>query len=174
MKLEQTIQRSKKSQSGIIGQTWQNNYVTKWEMIYHEILNISNSFQGITSSNKLSFGETDQYHKLGGSIWTLLNESTRKLKTSLAERGNPNLVTLWSMTKLHHFTTHDRAMCERKWLHRLDMIYDSYIEQSIKFSGRHRRALTNGILVCNMHAVHTFRAKWRNFGPAIETKKIYS
>ena len=67
MKLEQTIQRSKKSQSGIIGQTWQNNYVTKWEMIYHEIMNISNSFQGITSS-KLSFGENDQYHKLGGSI----------------------------------------------------------------------------------------------------------
>ena len=67
MKLEQTIQRSKKSQSGIIGQTWQNNYVTNWEMICHEILNISNLFYGITSS-KLSFGETDQHHELGGSI----------------------------------------------------------------------------------------------------------
>ena len=31
-----------------------------------------------------------------------------------------------------------------------DMIYDSHIEQSIKFSGRHRWALTNGILVCNI------------------------
>ena len=67
MKLEQTIQMSKKSQSGIIEQTRQNNYVTKWEMIYHEVLNISNSFHGITSS-KLSFGETDQHHELGGSI----------------------------------------------------------------------------------------------------------
>ena len=30
------------------------------------------------------------------------------------------------------------------------MIYDSYIEQSIKFSGRQRQVVTNGILVCNI------------------------
>ena len=33
---------------------------------------------------------------------------------------------------------------------RLDIIYDSYIEQSIKFSERQRWAITNGILVCNI------------------------
>ena len=73
MKLEQTIQRSKKSQSGIIGQTRQNNYVTEWELVYHEILNISNLFHGVTSS-RLSFRETDLHHELGGSISTFAPE----------------------------------------------------------------------------------------------------
>lgn len=43
MKLEQTIQRSQKSSKGIIGQTRQQMYVTEWELIYHEVLAISNS-----------------------------------------------------------------------------------------------------------------------------------
>ena len=55
---------AKKSQSGIIAQTRQNNYVTEWELVYHEILNISNLFHGITSSS-LSFRETDLHHQLG-------------------------------------------------------------------------------------------------------------
>ena len=54
MKLDQTKQRSKKSQSGISGQTRQNNYVTEWELVYHKILNISNLFHDITN-NRLSF-----------------------------------------------------------------------------------------------------------------------
>ena len=71
-KLEQTIQRSRKSQSGIIGQTWQNNYVTEWELVYHKILNISNLFHGITSS-RWSFREIDLHYELGGPFSTLLN-----------------------------------------------------------------------------------------------------
>ena len=94
----------------------------------------------------MSFPETDQHQELGGSISTLLNESTKKVTTPLAERGNPNLVTSSSITKLHHFTTHDMAMCKRKWLHCLD----SYIEQSVNFGGQQRRAVTNCILVCNI------------------------
>ena len=45
MKLEQTIQISKKSVKGIIGQTRQLAYVSQWEIVYDEILAISNSFQ---------------------------------------------------------------------------------------------------------------------------------
>ena len=103
MKLEQTIQRLRKSQSCMIGQTGQNNYVTEWELVYYEILNISNLFHG-TASSRLSFRETDVHHELGGSISTLRNESTRKVIRFLAERGNPYLVTSSSITKLHHFT----------------------------------------------------------------------
>ena len=33
MKLEQTIQRSKQIQSGIIGKTRKNNHVTDWELV---------------------------------------------------------------------------------------------------------------------------------------------
>ena len=103
MKLEQTIQRSKKSQSGIIGRTRKKNHATEWELVYDEILNICNLFHGITSS-RLSFRETDLHHELGGPISTLLNKSTRKVTTFSTERENPYLMTPSSMAKLHHFT----------------------------------------------------------------------
>ena len=78
--------------------------MTEWELVYHEILNISNLFHGITSS-RLSFRDTDLHHELGRPVSTLLNESTRKVTAFLAERGNPYLVTSSSLTKLHHFAT---------------------------------------------------------------------
>ena len=38
MKLEQTIQRSAKSAGGIIGKSKTVDYVTKWSIIYHNVL----------------------------------------------------------------------------------------------------------------------------------------
>ena len=63
LKLEQTINRSQKSISGIIGQTGQREYVTKWEIVYHEILSISNKFRSLTNSN-LGSRETEMHHEL--------------------------------------------------------------------------------------------------------------
>ena len=40
MRLEQTIQRSKKSPGGIIGQTRKEGYISGWEVVYHETLAI--------------------------------------------------------------------------------------------------------------------------------------
>ena len=77
MKLEQTIQRSKKCAAGIIGQTRQFSYVTEWELIYHEVLAISNVYENITSAG-LSFRETNLHHELGGSLYKLMNESVNK------------------------------------------------------------------------------------------------
>ena len=73
MKLEQTIQWSKKSVAGIIGQTRQLSYVTEWELIYHEVLAISNVYQNITSA-RLSFRETNLHHELEGSLYLYTNE----------------------------------------------------------------------------------------------------
>ena len=39
MRLEQTIQRSKKGVGGIIGQTKQEGFITEWELDYHEAQN---------------------------------------------------------------------------------------------------------------------------------------
>ena len=50
MKLEQTIQRSKISVKGIIGQTRQVAYVSQWEIVYYEILAISNSFRQLINA----------------------------------------------------------------------------------------------------------------------------
>ena len=45
MKLEQTIQRSKKSSGGVIGETSNKKFVIEWELAYHEILSICNDFE---------------------------------------------------------------------------------------------------------------------------------
>ena len=102
MKLEQTIQRSKKSTSGIIGQSRQTSYVTEWELVYYEILAISNIFTSIASDG-LGFRETDLHHELSGSLTKVLSDSVDKVFNFLLERNNPYDVK--ETTKLHHFTT---------------------------------------------------------------------
>ena len=37
MKLEQSIQHSKKDPEGIIGQTKHQTYITEWELAYHKV-----------------------------------------------------------------------------------------------------------------------------------------
>ena len=58
MKLEQTIQRYKKSTGGIIGQTRQDSYISEWELVYHEVLPVSNCYNSLTGT-EYSFHETD-------------------------------------------------------------------------------------------------------------------
>ena len=41
MCLEQTINRSQKGTSGIIGSSRRKQYVSEWEIIYHEMLAVS-------------------------------------------------------------------------------------------------------------------------------------
>lgn len=48
MCLEQSINRSKKSSSGVIGTTRRKLYVAQWELIYHEMLAISNLHRELT------------------------------------------------------------------------------------------------------------------------------
>ena len=50
MKLEQTINRSQKSAGGILGQRKADSYVCEWELVYHEILAISNCYSDLTKS----------------------------------------------------------------------------------------------------------------------------
>ena len=76
--------------------------MTEWELVYHEILAISNIFTSITSHG-LGFRETDLHHKLGGSLTKVLSDSVDKVFNFLLERNNPYEVK--ETTKLHHFTT---------------------------------------------------------------------
>ena len=76
MKLEQRIQRSQKSVGGIIGQV---STISEWEIVYREILAISNAFRDFTNSN-LGSRECEFHHELDGSYAKKLNSH---LKTSL-------------------------------------------------------------------------------------------
>ena len=50
MKLEQTINLSAKSTMGIIGKTKALDYVTEWQLIYHEVMDITHTFRALTDS----------------------------------------------------------------------------------------------------------------------------
>ena len=58
MALEQTIQRSAKSNAGIIGKTKCQDYVSEWALISHETLAIPNRFRSITRADRGGNNET--------------------------------------------------------------------------------------------------------------------
>lgn len=55
MALEQTINKSQKSASGIIGRTKQKQYVARWELIYHEMLAVTNLYRELSGANMTSY-----------------------------------------------------------------------------------------------------------------------
>ena len=57
MALEQTINRSQKSSSGIIGNTRKKSYVAKWEILYHEMLAITNLLRNLSNCGKTIYDQ---------------------------------------------------------------------------------------------------------------------
>ena len=92
MKLEQSINRSAKSTHGIIGQTRSLNYVTQWQLLYHEVLSISNLFLEITCPSIEEDEETVVHHDLSKSKIKEINESIHDVKMFISDRGNPYLL----------------------------------------------------------------------------------
>ena len=105
MKLEQTIQRSKKGTGGIIGQTKKDSFVTEWELVYHEVLSISNCFVDLTKSAPFNSDAVLLHHELGGHSADEFNQSLQKVASFIEERGNPYETS--PLAKLYHFTTNE-------------------------------------------------------------------
>ena len=90
MKLAQKIQRAQKSSSGIIGQTRRISYVSEWEVVYHEILTISNTSRRLTNST-LGASESELHIELDGNYAKVFNAQVRDITNFLITRGNPYL-----------------------------------------------------------------------------------
>ena len=104
MKLEQTIQRSKKSSGGIIGETNQGNYITEWELVYHEILAISNCYNDLTCVNHGLENDISPYHhELFGGLGKEMNEAIAKVTEYMNERDNPFLTR--SSSNMYFYST---------------------------------------------------------------------
>ena len=77
MKLEQSIQRSSKSE---IGQTRNLAIVVEWQLIFHEILLVSNNFRDILNDTSMNHSESARvHHKLTGRKAHELNENVTRL-----------------------------------------------------------------------------------------------
>ena len=105
MKLEQTINRSQKSSGGIVGQTKTDSYISEWELVYHEILAISNCYSNLTKSNTRT--GLDIRHELSGNITKEISDHTLSTVEFILARGNPYQTI--ASTALHNFTSAQKA-----------------------------------------------------------------
>ena len=98
MKLEQAIQRSKKSHNRIIGQTSNEAYILEWELVYHEVLEICNVSELTEVKCSYSDVELPLHYELHGTINNIqINEAFAKVVWFITQQNKPYL--------LHHFTT---------------------------------------------------------------------
>ena len=79
MKLEQSIQRSKKDPGGIRRQTKHQTYVTTWELAYHEVaLPVSKEYGEISKSVLANTGANPLHKELRNINISVYNEITRQ------------------------------------------------------------------------------------------------
>ena len=86
--LEQAINRSKKSSSGIIGSTKKKEYVAAWDLTYHECLAIQNLYRKIT---KIKFDnyELPCHHEFSTAEIDRSEKSVMKIIHYINNHGNP-------------------------------------------------------------------------------------
>ena len=93
MKLEQSIQRSKKGFGGIIGQAKQATFVLEWELMYHEILAIVNGYSEINNIKGHSDSNKDynskNHYELSGGYGRLFNALVKKVSDFIKSKVNP-------------------------------------------------------------------------------------
>ena len=79
MKLMQKIKRSQRSSIRIIGQIWQIHFLLEWEVVYYELLVISNTIQNLNRSY-LSESEHELHQELNGNYTLNDNYKTSSQK----------------------------------------------------------------------------------------------
>ena len=104
MKLEQTSQRSSKGDGGIVGQTKSASYITEWQIVFHEIVAISNNFRAMIHDSTMSHLETHVHHELSGSKGFHLHKHLKQLFDFIKDKGNP-FVIIAPGIKLHNMVT---------------------------------------------------------------------
>lgn len=87
--LEQTIIRSQKSISGIIGMTQQKEYVAEWEIIYHEMLSVSNLFRNVTGIKTSTYDSENPSHDHNSSRTLKTEEHVQNIMIYILKSENP-------------------------------------------------------------------------------------
>lgn len=112
MALEQTINRSKKSSSGIIGNTKKKMFAAQWDILYHELLAISNVYRDISGVNT-SNSELSLHHEFNNSETQKNEDSVRAMVAYVASYANPFMMQDTEGGKtLHNILTRESVPSE--------------------------------------------------------------
>jgi hypothetical protein len=106
MCLEQTINRSQKSTSGIIGNTKKKQYVAQWEMIYHEMLALSNLHREI-SGVLTQTSESVVSHEFNKAETDASERKIDEIVTYIKSHDNPTHLSPGPQQKLHNILTQE-------------------------------------------------------------------
>ena len=83
MKLEQTINRYAKSTTGIICKTKSLDYVTEWQLIYHEVNNYSQNTYSIDKSKEFCISR-----HLSDTKIAFFNENVNSMVSFISKKEN--------------------------------------------------------------------------------------
>ena len=72
---------------GIISRINQQNYVTEWEIVYHEILSISHVLKEITNKSCELSNEFTRHHELKGNLSKEIKLEVQKLVYFITRRA---------------------------------------------------------------------------------------
>ena len=97
--LEQTINRSQKSNAGVIGTTKRKEFVAQWEIIYHETLDVVNLHREICGVGS-RYSESDTNHEFNETLTKQMEEKMTKMLSYIHARENPAKIP--SEIRLHN------------------------------------------------------------------------
>ena len=106
MCLEQTINKSAKSPAGIIGNTKKKVFVAKWELIYHEMVEISNLHRDLCGI-KVQNTELHVNHEFSASEMAADEERIVDMMQYMKSHENPVYVVHGPQQKLHNIITQE-------------------------------------------------------------------
>ena len=105
LKLEQTIQKASKSSGGIVGQVKKLSFTTEWQIIFHEIMLISNNFKEKMNENSMKNCEISYaHHEFKGNNAKSIHKNVLKLLNFIKDKGNPYLIEAPDV-RLHNVIT---------------------------------------------------------------------
>ena len=104
MGIEQSIQKSAKSTKGIIGNTKKVAYVSEWTLVFHEVLDIVNTFREVTGADIGGNTETHLPRHLQDTKIKEFNNNVDKMVSFMQTHGNPFSIN-HNDTNLKNFVT---------------------------------------------------------------------
>ena len=102
MGLKETINIFQKSCGGIVGQIRRKDYITKWQLCYHEIIAISNTLFAVLGITGVDY-DLQQHHDLTGSVSEELECNIEHMLIYMESRSNP--YSLIGEQRLHNFVS---------------------------------------------------------------------
>ncbi|KAL4238796.1 hypothetical protein ACF0H5_003503 [Mactra antiquata] len=104
--LEQTINRSQKGSGGIIGSSRKKDFVAEWEIIYHEMMGVSNLHQEL-SGTKQNNHELILHHEFTNAETCAREKNVIDMVQFIQHHENPFKVGPETEYKLHNIITQE-------------------------------------------------------------------